>query len=110
MIGIIDCFIPNYNLLSWAQNPINYEAKKSRLESQIMRWMARRGNTAAAENRKTCKQAKQKTGNVQTWKLSDKQESMTCTFPTDAAPCSEATNFYKLNDNFGVIPVSTAQP
>lgn len=36
------------------------------------------------------------------------QESMTCTFPTDAVPCSEAANFYNLNDNFGVIPASLA--
>jgi len=36
------------------------------------------------------------------------QESMTCTFPTDAAPCSDAATFYSLNDNFGVIPEATA--
>jgi len=32
------------------------------------------------------------------------QESMTCTFPTDAVPCSEAASLYNLNSNFGVIP------
>jgi len=37
------------------------------------------------------------------------QESMTCTFPTDAVPCSEAPLLYSLNENFGIIP-STAAP
>ncbi|XP_046633092.1 U-scoloptoxin(01)-Cw1a-like [Daphnia pulicaria] len=37
------------------------------------------------------------------------QESMTCTFPTDAIPCSEAASFYNLNQNFGVIPTTTVK-
>ena len=37
------------------------------------------------------------------------QESMTCTFPTDAVPCSEAASLYNLNNNFGVIPDTTAK-
>ena len=36
------------------------------------------------------------------------QESMTCTFPTDAVPCSEAASLYNLNSNFGVIPEKKA--
>ena len=34
---------------------------------------------------------------------------MTCTFPTDAVPCSEAATLYNLNENFGVIPSSTVK-
>jgi len=37
------------------------------------------------------------------------QESFTCTYPTDAIPCSEAPSLYNLNNNFGVIPEKTAE-